>query len=276
MRGGLPKSIRRRLDPRERYGLRLTLYATAMVLVAVPFSALLFQVLAEGPLTEFDGRVADRLNELVHRSPAAVAALEAVSGLGRPLTLIVVAGVAAAFLWWRGQRRLAVFLVVTGLGGGLVDSAVKIAVDRPRPVVDHPVSDALGKSFPSGHAMSSTVVYGSLVLAFLPGWSRRVRRAVLAVAALLILLIGSSRLLLGLHFVSDVVGGYVLGLAWLAGAVAAFSIWRVEEGRRPAAALSEGVEPEAADALRDGATGEPPLSPPAPPTPRGRSPGRRR
>jgi membrane-associated phospholipid phosphatase len=57
-------------------------------------------------------------------------------------------------------------------------------------------------------------------------------------------------LVLGVHFLTDVIGGYVLGLAWLLGAVAAFEIWRVELGRRPSEPLAEGVEPEAGPALR--------------------------
>jgi len=127
---------------------------------------------------------------------------------------------------------------------------VKILVDRPRPVVDHPVATAWGKSFPSGHAMSSTVTYGALLLTFLPVLPGRRRAAAVVATAALVLVIGSSRLILGVHFLTDVIGGYVLGLAWLLGATAAFEIWRVELGGRRAEPLAEGVEPEAGPALR--------------------------
>lgn len=250
MRAGLPQVMRRRLDPDQRYGLRLTLLGLAMVLVAVPFSTLLFQVLGRGSLTRLDGSLADRLNDLVHESTALVNVLEAVTWLGRPVWLAAVIGAAALFAWRRGQRRLAVFLVVTALGGGIVDSVVKILVDRPRPVVDHPVITAFGKSFPSGHAMSSTVCYGAVLLAFLPAVRRRLRVAAIVGTSLLVLAIGSSRLFLGVHFLTDVLGGFVLGLAWLAGGVAVFEIWRVEEGRPASEPLAEGVEPEAGPALR--------------------------
>jgi len=250
MRAGLPQSIRRRLDPQERYGLRLTLFAAALVLVAVPFATLLFQVVAEGPAARLDGSLADRMNRAVDQHPVLLRTFELISHLGKPLTLGVLVSVASIFVWRRGQRRLAVYLVVTVVGGGLVDSAVKILVDRPRPVVDHPVITAWGKSFPSGHAMSSTVTYGALLLTFLPVLAGRRRVAAVAAAAALVLAIGCSRLILGVHFLTDVVGGYVLGLAWLLGATAAFEIWRVELGRRPAEPLAEGVEPEAGPALR--------------------------
>jgi undecaprenyl-diphosphatase len=143
-----------------------------------------------------------------------------------------------------------VYLVVTSVVGGLIDTAVKILVDRPRPVVDHPIATALGKSFPSGHAMSSTVTYGALALVFLPLLPRRSRPWALGGVVLLVLAIGTSRLFLGVHFVSDVVGGFILGLAWLSASTAAFSIWRTEEGKQPVE-VTEGLEPEAGPALRE-------------------------
>lgn len=252
MRAGLPQFVRRRLDPEERYGLRLTLFALAFVLVVAPFSAVLFNVVAGGPLTRLDGSVADRLNEVVHRSPGLVTALEAVTWLGRPVSLGVIVAAGAIVVWHRGRRRLALYLVVTVIGAGLVNSAVKVLVDRPRPVVDHPVATAFGSSFPSGHSMAAVATYGALVLIFLPVLRRRFRIVAVAAAVMLILVIGSTRLLLGVHFLTDVVAGYVLGLAWLVGATAAFQAWRVESGGRPVRPLEEGVEPEAGPPLRSG------------------------
>lgn len=230
----LPPRVKARLDPAERFGLRLTLVGVAVVLVAVPFSYLTLQVLATGPLTRFDGRVANTLNDQVHGQPMVRSILLAISWLGRPPVLAVWVLMAVLFLWRRERRRIAVFLVVTSLGGGMVDTLVKAAVDRPRPVVDHPIVTAYGKSFPSGHAMSSTVTYGALLVALWPFLSARARRVASVLTVLLVLAVGSSRLLLGVHFVTDVVGGYLLGLAWLAGAVAAFHTWRTEAHRAEA------------------------------------------
>ena len=84
---------------------------------------------------------------------------------------------------------------------------------------------------------------------FLPVLPRRWRPVALGAVVLLVLSIGMSRLFLGVHFVSDVVGGFVLGLAWLAASTAAFSIWRTEMGKKPVD-VTQGVEPEAAAALR--------------------------
>lgn len=241
--------LRRRLEPAERYGLRLTLMATALVLVAVPFSYLLIDVLREGPFTRVDQEVARSLHRQVADDPGLVGTLRAVSLLGKPLWLGLAVAGGAAFVYWRGRRRLAVYLAVTAIGGGVVDTVVKVAVNRPRPVVDNPLVHVFGKSFPSGHAMSSVVTYGALLLVFLPVLPRLWRWVAMVATTAVVLSIGLSRLMLGVHYVSDVVAGWLLGLAWLSGATAAFSIWRTEEGKAPVRA-TEGVEPEAAPALR--------------------------
>lgn len=253
MPGAVPPFVARRLDPGRRFGLRVTLLAVAFVLVAVPFATLLFQVLGNGPVTEFDGRVADAMNAAVHGRPVVVGALIAVSALGTPPALWSTSLAAVAWAWRTGARRVATFLVATTLGGGIVSSSIKVLVDRPRPEVDHPIVTAFGKSFPSGHALSSTVVYGAVLLAFLPVVPRRHRRAVVVATGCVVLAVGVSRLLLGVHFVTDVVAGHVLGVAWLAGATAVFELWRVDRGARRSDPLEEGIEPEEGDEL---ATGE--------------------
>ncbi|HEX2575241.1 MAG TPA: phosphatase PAP2 family protein, partial [Aquihabitans sp.] len=223
----LGRAVRARLDPAERYGLRLTLFAVALVVVAVPFAGLTFAVLDDGgPIGRFDSGAAGDLNRWAHRRPAVVDGFEVVTALGSTAALLVVVGLAVGFLWRPGRHRVAAFLVVTAVGGMVVDGLVKAAVDRPRPVLDHPLATASGQSFPSGHAMSSTVTYGALVIALWPHLPRRARVPAAVGAVLVVLAIGVSRLVLGVHFVTDVAGGHLLGVAWLAGATAAFAAWR--------------------------------------------------
>lgn len=240
----LPRKLRQRLNPIERYGLRLSLAVGAFVLVVVPFATLLFQVLAEGSITRFDGNVADSLNGWVYDSPNSVRFLQGVSWLGKPPVLWVVVGVAAATAYRHGAPRLTIFLLATTLSGGVLSTLIKVLVDRPRPEVDHPITTAFGKSFPSGHALSSTVCYGAVLLAFLPVVHPRWRKVAVGAVVSLVLAIGASRLVLGVHFVSDVLAGFILGIAWLAAATSIFEIWRVERGRRRSDPLHEGVEPE--------------------------------
>ena len=245
MRAGLPQWVRRRLDPEQRYGLRVTLFGVATILVMVPFSYLLLQVTSKGPLTEMDSRVAESLYERVRDSDLLVTVAKMLSFIGSPLWFYATIGAAVLFFLLRGQTRTAVFLAVTNLLGGAIDTVVKVLVDRPRPELVDPIVHAFGKSFPSGHTMASTVGYGSLLLAFMPLVSRRFRVPLITGYLVLVALIAGSRLALGVHFVSDVIGGFVLGLAWLAMATAAFSIWRIERGKGPVD-VTEGVEPEEA------------------------------
>ena len=241
-------SLRRRLDPDARYGLRVTLFALAFLLVAIPFGLLLDQVKHHGTLVRMDTSAANHLHNWVRGSHTLVIGLKVLTFFGTPVWFYVIVIPAAIWVWRRGHPRLAIFLIVTTLGGGLLDTVVKNVVNRDRPSLVDPVATAHGKSFPSGHAMSSTFTYGALLLVFLPVVARRYRGAILAGTVLLIAAICFSRLALGVHFISDVLGGVVLGLAWLAASTAAFSVWRVQRGRPPVD-IGEGLEPEAAEDL---------------------------
>lgn len=245
---GVRGLLRRRLDPESRYGLRLTLLAAAVVLVAVPFGLLLDQVVRSGPLTAADTSAADALHRWVRRSPGVVGPLRVVSFLGSPAWLAVVVGATAVYALVRQRWRLAMFLLVTTLAGGAINSAVKATVDRDRPALDPPVATARGYSFPSGHAMSSTVAYGALLLVLIPVVPRPARKPAVGGVVVLVAAIGATRLALGVHYLSDVLGGFALGLGWLSASTAAFSVWRVERGRPPVEAM-EGLEPESAGDL---------------------------
>lgn len=238
-----------RLNPVQRYGLRSTLFALAIFLAAVPFSLLLTQVLVEGPATRWDASAAQSLTGAVRQRPLLLDAMHVLSFLGKPVWFWVLGAGVAVYLWVRTRRRRpVVFLAVTGWLGGLIDTAVKVLVARPRPELEEPLAHALGKSFPSGHAMTSLVVYGALLLVVMPLIAARWRLVVVALTGLLVLGIGVSRLVLGVHFITDVVGGWILGAAWLSASTAAFSIWRVEEGDPPVHP-SEGAEPEVAEEI---------------------------
>ena len=245
----LPEGVARKLGPLGRYELRVSLFALALALVGVPFGLLLHQVATHGPLTGLDEDGAAWLNRQLHDEEAVITVLEAISFTGKPIFLFFAVGLPAAWLLHRGARKLVLFLVVTSLAGGAIDTVVKVAVARPRPEVDEPIITAFGQSFPSGHSMQAVVCYGALLLVFLPLVEGRWRRAALAGTITLIILIGVSRLTLGVHYVSDVLGGYVLGAAWLTASVAAFETWREDRGRRATHPLEEGVEPEEAEDL---------------------------
>lgn len=241
----LPDLVRRRLDPAARYGLRLTLFAAAVSLVAIPFAYLVVAVTSNDAIVQYDKAAADVFFELKLQMPFLSTVFNGISMLGHPMWFWVLIGGVAIYLWRRKLRRLVAFLLTSTIGGSLVNTAVKVTVDRARPTYTDPaaITFQTGKSFPSGHAMSSTIAYGALLLIFLPLVPRKYRPWAVSATITLVAVIGASRLGLGVHYISDVVGGFILGLAWLTASTAAYSIWRVERGRRPVD-LMDGVAPE--------------------------------
>ncbi len=112
-------------------------------------------------------------------------------------------------------------------------------------MVAHPVAYGTGDSFPSGHALGSIVCYGALFLVFLPATRGKWRRLFTAAIVTLIVAIGASRLLLGVHYLSDVLGAWALGITWLGVTAFAFEVSRRAAGAPAADPITEGLEPEA-------------------------------
>lgn len=235
-----------RLDPDAKGGLRLTLAVVGGLLVAVPFALLLLLVVDHwGPLQRLDLSLAQRLNGYAFPHPGYVTVLKVLTNGGSPAVFEALSVVVAVLLV-RKQPRLAGWLVVTVFGGGLLSTVVKVAVGRRRPLLPHPVAHAASASFPSGHALGSIVAVGALLLVGLPRVRAAARPVLLAIGVLVVLVIGFSRLGLGVHYLSDVVGGWVLGAGWLAATTAAFAAWRRDRGavERPVTAGLQGTGPE--------------------------------
>jgi membrane-associated phospholipid phosphatase len=234
--------VTRRAD--ARFGARAVFAGAALLLVAVPFGLLLFLVEDSWrPLVRMDGGARDDLHALALRSDGLVRTLKVLSTIGSALVYVpLFAAVAAWLAWWQRLPRLAAFVVVTTAGSTLLNGLVKLAVDRARPVLDDPVAHAAGMSFPSGHAQSAIVAASVLLLVFLPLLRGAWRWVAVGAAVVFVLAIGFARVTLGVHYVSDVLAGYVLGAAWVAAMIAAFSAWRRERGR-PAADPAQGLEP---------------------------------
>ena len=233
---------------------RLVLGAGAAFLVAVPFTLLMLLVLSEWePLERLDRGVADDLNNVARADPTLVDALRIGSVALDPWVFRLAVLAVAVWLWRRGARRLALWALITTAIGGVLGVVLKLLVDRARPTFPEPVATASGYSFPSGHALNSMLCVGILILVFLPVLNRAGKTTAYALGAALVLLTGYDRIALGVHYVSDVLAGWVVALACLAGTSAGFEIWRREQGQRPSE-VEEGVDPEAAEAMSDSPT----------------------
>jgi undecaprenyl-diphosphatase len=230
---------------------RLGLGAVAAAVVAIPFTLLMLLVLSEWePLERLDKSVANDLHGYVSGHPTTVDLLEAGSVALDPFVFRGLVLIVAGWLWWRGARRLAIWALVTMALGGILGVVLKLIVERSRPAFPEPITTASGFSFPSGHALNSLLCVGIVILAILPALNPVGRVVAYTVGAGLVLLTGYDRIALGVHYVSDVVAGWGVALACLAGTSAAFEIWRREHGRRPST-VEQGVDPEAAPALRE-------------------------
>jgi undecaprenyl-diphosphatase len=239
-----------RLDPDAAGGLRLTLAIAAAFVVLVPFALALVAV-TQGwkPLRRLDLDVADGLHTPATQHHALVTFLETVSNVFSPLTFEVVAAVVGLGLILRKAPRLGVWLILTvGLTDPL-DALIKNSVARSRPTFDHPVLRLTSYSFPSGHAFGSIVAVSALLLVGLPYVRASLRPMLIALGCALVLLVGYARVSLGVHYVSDVVGGWLIGLAWLAATTSAFRAWR-RDLHRPQRPLTDGLESAAPEPTR--------------------------
>ena len=147
-----------------------------------------------------------------HR-PALVTVARGFTALGEPTYLVVASAGCALWLWYAGRVRLGiVLLLIVTIGRGLAE-VQKYWVARARPVLEPHLVAVKTSSFPSGHAANSMIFYLSLALALSAG--TRWQRPACAAALLLSLLIGWSRVALGVHWPSDVIGGWAFGLLWV-------------------------------------------------------------
>lgn len=150
-------------------------------------------------------------------TPMLDGAMLEITALGTATVVMMIVCIAAMFLTLTRHRYSALLLLVATIGGLLLDLVLKLRFNRPRPHIFTWGAQAVSSSFPSGHAMSATIVYATV--AYLAArlqkhrWSRWLT---MLFAAVVIVLISFSRLYLGVHYPSDVLAGAVVGLAWAA------------------------------------------------------------
>ena len=156
----------------------------------------------------------------------------AITHLGDKLWVAFASALVLLALLLRRHRQLALAWAVALLGSVPINDALKALFRRVRPLHDHGFIIEPGWSFPSGHAFGSVVFYGMLAYVLLR-LSPRYHRAIIAAAILLIGLVGISRILLQVHYFSDVLAGYAAGAAWLVLCIGGAEALRVPTRRTP-------------------------------------------
>ena len=203
--------INDRFQTGKRYGRSLTVGMACFALSILSFAAMFDSLSEKGTLFRLDLTI----NAYVTRvaNPALAGPLETITSLGNIFLVVTVAVIVGIILfirknWW---RLLSLFLAV-GIGQAVLN-ILKVIFQRPRPKTEMYV---FSYSFPSGHVFSATVIYGFCIyLTFRFINNATVKWIVATLLALLILLIGFSRVYLGVHWLSDVLAGYATGFAWL-------------------------------------------------------------
>lgn len=237
--------------PVERFALRSVGALIAVVAVAVGFGLLAALVRSQWlPLRQVDTVVSEALTSWVSGQEVVESVLVGITDLGGTGMLVWLLVVGAVWLLVRRQPRLAVYVGVSAAGAMILNAVVKELVGRLRPMVEDPFYTVPGWSFPSGHAMSSLVCYGVLALVFAPLLHGTARRVFIAVVAALVVAIGFTRMALGAHYLTDVLGGWLLGTLWLAFTTVAFHRWRQEEHIPETGALPGDVTADIAAELR--------------------------
>jgi membrane-associated phospholipid phosphatase len=217
----------------EYLGLHLTVGLAVSLAGLWLFSAITEDVIHHDPLTQFDVTLLTWLR--AHATPTGYAIFNTISVLGSSVAMAVLALGVGILL--AAQRR---WIVLGGwaaafAGGAILDAVLKLVIRRPRPPDAADFLSGASWSFPSGHAMGSLIGYGMLAYILFVVVRIRGRGAQIAVvlgAALLIVAIGSSRLYLGVHYFSDVEGGYAAGVLWLSACIYGLEGLRSQPVRR--------------------------------------------
>jgi membrane protein DedA with SNARE-associated domain/membrane-associated phospholipid phosphatase len=209
----------------EYLGLHLTVGLIISVVGLWLFAGITEDVLHHDPLTTFDVAILRFLRS--HATDRGDRIFSAISLLGSPVAMGVLGAGVGVILAIRRQWTLLAGWLAAFAGAGVLTAVLKNVIQRPRPIGAERFLSGNSFSFPSGHALGSLIGYGMLTyLLLLVVHGRRQQTFIVGGAFVLVLAIGFSRLYLGVHYFSDIVGGYAAGLLWLSACVSGLEVVR--------------------------------------------------
>jgi undecaprenyl-diphosphatase len=246
-----------RLDPAAATGLALSIAVVVIVAGAMAFGVIVLMVRRESGIAGYDVEIARWASE--HATDVSTAVMRVVTELGGtrvllPLTIVVGA------IAWRHHRHGAViaFLALAVIGQNLLSNGIKFLIDRVRPDID-PLAGFSGPSFPSGHTTAAAACFAAYALVLGRRRPLSVKAWLAAGAVGVAVAVGGTRVFLGVHWFTDVLGGLALGWGWFAVCSVAFGgrllhfgapvevVARSSEASEPEASEPEASEPEASE-----------------------------
>jgi undecaprenyl-diphosphatase len=240
----MQRSIRQRLTtwrhitPRDREELKLMVGAIGLVATTVIFFMLVGNVM-EGDTQHFDERILKALRRTGDAGqpigpPWLKIIAEDITALGSATVLGLTVLAVVGFLVLQGLYKNAAFVLFASVGGWFLNDLLKSMFARPRPSIVPHLREVWSLSFPSGHALTSAVVYLTLgVLLMRVAERRLVKWYCITLAMTATLLVGLSRVFLGVHYPTDVMGGWLIGLCW------ALVFWLIERALERRAGLKK-------------------------------------
>jgi membrane-associated phospholipid phosphatase len=220
--------LRARLDRKSELGLRLTINTILFGGAIWAFAGLLEEVLDDETLVRWDIAINAWAHD--HVTASGLRLFHAITLVGSP-GVWVITSMFALWLLWRGERFLFWAWIASNVGGGILQLVLKGTIHRNRPQYAAAYLHGQSYSFPSGHTMSATICWSLMVVCagLSLGWHGARRLRLYLVSTTVVFLIGFSRLYLGVHYPSDVLGGLIIGTAWV---VLCTTAIRAREARR--------------------------------------------
>ena len=237
--GAPHRFLRSRMDPATATGLALTVALIGMVIAGIVVGVLAWMVRRDAGLVDIDHAIelwADR-NATTFTDDV----LAGITHLGDTITILIVGVAVSAYGLWRWRKpSIPLFVASVVLGQVLISNTIKVAIDRARPEL-RPRAMFTGTSFPSGHTTAAAATYLAVALVLGIATSPKARAALAGAAVAIAVAVGCTRVLLGVHWFSDVLAGLVIGWSWFGICAVAFG------GRllRFGALVEEAIEPPA-------------------------------
>ena len=211
----------------RRLGLQALLSVAFAISASMVFLEIADEISPEEDLGQFDVALSAAIGR--HASDEQLRTFALLTHLGDRAFLIALVIVVAALLIWRRQRFMAAAWVVASALGGLLNIALKAIFARSRPEFVHGFATADGWSFPSGHSSGSMIVYGLLGYLAVLYTPKSIHLPTAAIAMTLVVCVGMSRVILQVHYFSDVLGGFAVGASWVAAWIAGLEVLRRAE-----------------------------------------------